>query len=67
MANHKKRRAPNARAGCKLCRRWKITGVPQHQYAPNERRRLQESYREHEGRAPREAAEEAEVCSHQAS
>jgi hypothetical protein len=27
MAHHKKRRPPNARAGCKMCKPWKISGM----------------------------------------
>jgi hypothetical protein len=27
MANHKKRKPPNARAGCKMCKPWKISGM----------------------------------------
>jgi len=27
MANHKKKRPKNRRAGCKLCKRWKINGI----------------------------------------
>jgi hypothetical protein len=27
MANHKKRRPINRRAGCKMCKRWKINGM----------------------------------------
>jgi hypothetical protein len=28
MANHKRKRARNQRAGCKLCKYWKINGFP---------------------------------------
>jgi len=28
VANHKRRKSRNARAGCKLCKRWKIESFP---------------------------------------
>ena len=28
MVNHKRKRPANRRAGCKLCKPWKINGVP---------------------------------------
>lgn len=43
MANHKKRRPINRRAGCKLCKPWKINGIREDKNAPADQRVLQES------------------------
>ena len=41
--NHKRKRPPNARAGCKLCKPGKASGAkPKDRIPPRERRKLQD-------------------------
>ena len=56
MANHKKRRAINQRAGCKLCKPWKMNGIGEYKNSPADQRVLQESVKD--------ASEEAQYYNH---
>jgi hypothetical protein len=51
MANHEKKRAINQRAGCKLCKPWKLNGVGREAVPPSSRRTLQESISDIESEA----------------
>lgn len=46
MANHKKYKSINQRAGCKLCKPWKINGIRWYKNAPADQKILQETVEE---------------------
>ncbi len=50
MANHKKRKTANQRAGCKMCKPWKINGNSRnygcYPKSPTDMRKLQDSVEE---------------------
>lgn len=41
MAHHKRRRPKNRRAGCLMCKPWKVNGTGKGKLKPSEMRRLQ--------------------------
>jgi len=46
MANHKRGKPKNARAGCLMCKFWKINGVKKHDERPYSEMKKRGMYRE---------------------
>jgi hypothetical protein len=46
MANHRRGKPKNARAGCLMCKPWKINGAPVTDQNPQDKRRLEKAKQE---------------------